>query len=451
MASRAPQRSLQALTNLEESLKKIVEDQFMKNIILITTLAMLTGTIVLKPLNAQAQSSPAQDAPTQDPKQIAFLQTWHDACSKNDAENVEKCCQLSKELTDKYPDAGKQFIDYAKKVIGRCALSKAKQKFASALEAFYASAPEANKLDVLFTAGDDYLEIDKDPQSPAHLFIVAQQPLAGKQAVAAGVYKNLDRVKTYAEGALQAFETLNPPEKYKKEYTEYNLFNLRDEALASLNYYLGYYLIETKGDQPEAQDQALAYVNKAIQVKGKDIKALFGWKDPNNYSLRSFIYSKRYMELRKKHDALTEEQRNGDTGKELIKQINQLLDTKMIPELARIIATATDPAFKDTMNDAVGEFNKFWKFRVDDPSKASAYLKSFEADPAIEGPPVPAKADDGTGVAAPNVTGGPAKLSAGAAAVPGTATGKGANGTKVSGKTSTQGKTTTKGGRKRKP
>jgi hypothetical protein len=422
----------------------------MKNFILITTLAMLTGAIALKPLNAQAQTTPAQNAPTQDPKQIEFIQTWHGACSKKDAENAEKCCQLSKELTDKYPNAEKQFIDYAKNRIGKCALDKARQKFANALEAFYASAPEANKLDALFTAGDDYLEIDKDPQSPAHLFIVAQQPLAGKQAVAAGVYKNLDKVKTYAERALQAYETLNPPEKYQKEYTEYNLFGLRDEALANLNYYLGYYLIETKGDQPEAQDQALAYVNKSIQVKGKDSKVLFGSKDPNNYSLRSYIYTKRYLELRKKHDSLTEEQKNGDAGKDLIKQINQLLDAKMIPELARIIAAATDPAFKDTMNGAMEEFNKFWKFRVDDPSKATAYLKSFEADPSIEGPPVPAKADDGAGAAAPNVTGAAAKLSAGAAAVPGTGAGKGANGTRASGKTSTKGQTNTQGSRKRK-
>jgi len=155
----------------------------MKNFILITTLAMLTGAIALKPINAQAQTATAQDAPTQDPKQIAFLQTWHGACSKKDAENAEKCCQLSKELIDKYPDAGKQFIDYAKGVIGRCALNKAKQKFASALEAFYASEPDANKLEALFTAGDDYLEIDKDPQSPLRLFIVAQQPLAGQRAV----------------------------------------------------------------------------------------------------------------------------------------------------------------------------------------------------------------------------------------------------------------------------
>jgi hypothetical protein len=416
----------------------------MKNVVLITTLAMLTGTIALKPLNAQAQSTPAQNAPTQDSKQIEFLQTWHEACTKKDAENAEKCCQLSKELTDKYPDAGKQFIDYAKSQIGKCALNKAFQKFTSALEAFYASAPEANKLDALFTAGDDYLEIDKDPQSPAHLFIVAHQPLAGQWAVKTGVYKNLDRVKAYAERSLQAFETLNPPEKYKKGYTEYNIFNLRDETLANLNYYLGYYLIETKGDQPEAQNQALAYIDKSIQVRAKDSKALFGWKDPYNYYLRSFIYTKRIAELRKKYDPLTDEQKNGDTGKELIKQINQFLDTKLIPEYARIIATATDPGLKDLMNDTMGEFNKFWKFRVEDPSKAPAFLKSFEADPTSEGPPVPAKVDDGTVAAAPDGGGKPAKLSAGAAAVPGTGAGKGAKETKASGNT------TTKGSRKKK-
>jgi hypothetical protein len=394
----------------------------MKNFILITMLAMLTGTIALKPLNAQAQSTPAQNAPTQDPKQIEFLQKWHEACSKKDAENVEKCCQLSKELTEKYPDAGKQYIDYAKNEIGKCDLNKAFQKFTNALEAFYASAPEANKLDALFKAGDEFLELDKDTQRPAHLFTVAQLALAGQRAVIAGAYKDLDRVKTYAERSLQAFETLTPSEKQKNGYTEYNLFNLRDEVLANMNQYLGYYLIETKGDQPEAQDQALAYINKSIQVRSKDSKVLFGWKDPNNYSLRRTIYSKQYAELRKKYDALADEQKIGDTGKELIKQINQLLDTNLIPELARMIATATNPALKDMMNEAMDDFNNFWKFRVDDPAKAPPYLKSFEADPTVEGPPVPAKADDGPGAEAPNVTGGTAKLGAGTAAVPGTGT-----------------------------
>jgi hypothetical protein len=81
-----------------------------------------------------------------------------------------------------------------------------------------------------------------------------------------------------------------------------------------MNQYLGYYLIVTKGDQPEAQNLALAYVDKSIQMMGKDGKALFGGKDPYNYYLRSIIYTKRMAELRKKYDPLTEEQKTGDTG-----------------------------------------------------------------------------------------------------------------------------------------
>jgi hypothetical protein len=111
-----------------------------------------------------------------------------------------------------------------------------------------------------------------------------------------------------------------------------------------------------------------------------------------NYYLRSLIYTKRYMELSKKYHALTEEQKTGDTGKELIRQTNQIIDTKLIPELARIIATsATNPAFMSMRNKALDNFNLYWKYRVDDPSKAPAFIRSFEADPTIEGPPVPAK------------------------------------------------------------
>jgi hypothetical protein len=433
-----------------------VEDRFiMKNFILITALAMLTGIIVLIPLNTQAQSTPAQNtaqqqAPATDPKETEFVGNWYDVCITKKPIDTEKCYQLSKELTEKYPNANKDYITYAKRRIEEYTVNKAIEKFNIASKAYYATSPDPNKLDALFTAGDDYLELDKDPQSPVHLYIVAQQALAGQGAVVAGVYKNLDRVKAYAERALKSFETLNPPEKYKKEYTDYNLFNLRDLVLANMNQYLAYYLIETKGDQPEAQIQAMAYLNKSIQVRSKDSKEAIGWKDPNNYSLRRTIYAKQYSELRKKYDVLTDEQKTGDVGKDLLKQVNELLDTKMIPELARLIATATRPELSEVKNEATQEFDGFWKFRVDDPTKAPAYLKSFEADPTVAGPTVPAKAEESSSAAAPTVNTGTSKLSAGATAVPGTSTGKATNGTKASGKTSTKSKTAPKKNRGRK-
>jgi hypothetical protein len=415
----------------------------MKNFILITALAMLTSMIVLIPLNAQAQSKPEQNA--QDQKQNEFLETWHGACSKNGAAaNAEKCCQLSNEMIEKYPNLDKQYLDYSKKTIEKCAFNQAAGNAYNAIKAFYATPPDATKLEALFTSGDEYLKLDQDPKSPLHLFIVAQQAEAGHRSVKAGVYQTLDRVKTYSERALKEFETLNPAEKDKKAYTEYGLFNLRDMVMANMNQYLGYYLIETKGNQSEAQEQALAYLDKSIEVRSKDSKEFIGWKDPNNYSLRRSIYSNRYTELSKKYEALTVEQKTGEMGKELLNQINQALDTKLIPELARMIASATNPAFKDMKSDAMEEFNSFWKFRVDDPSKASAYLESFDADPTVAGPSVPAKADDGADVTAPKATDGGTKLSTGTGAAPETGAGKAGS------KSSTKGKTINKGsGRKR--
>lgn len=404
----------------------------MKKFILIIASVMLGGAIAFQPLVIRAQE--------QEQKKNEFLSTWHDVCSKKDASNAERCCQLSQEMTEKYPNLEKQYLDYAKRTEEKCALNKSIENADLAIKSFYATPPDAKKLDALLTAGDKYLEIDQDPQSPLRLYIMAQQCEAGHRSVKAGVYQNLDKVKTYSESALKAYETLDPPEKFKKAYTDYGLYGLRDLVLANMNQYLGYYLLETKGDQPEAQDQALAYIAKSIAVRSKDSKELIGWKDPNNYSLRRSIYSNRYSELRKKYDALTDEQKTGETGKELLKQITQLFDTRLIPELARMIATATNPAYQDLKNDATEDFNNYWKFRVDDTAKARAYLESFVADPTIEGPPVPAKADDGANALAPDVTGDKAKLGAGAPAAP--AAGAGKSGTKP--------RTTTKGGTRRK-
>ncbi len=419
----------------------------MKNFIHITALAMLTGVIVLSPQIARAQSTPAQNAPAQDPKEIEFIQGWYDACITKKPIDTEKCYQLSKELTEKYPNhSEKKYIEFAKKKIDEYIYAKAIEKFNVALKKYTESKPDATNLEAILTAGDDFLEVETDPKNANRLYVIASQALYASQAVAAEVYKNYDRVKVYADRALTAFDTLAPAEKDKKQYTEYNLFSLRDQVLANMNQVLGYMLILSKPDQTDAQDQALAYIDKSIKVRSQEYKDI-GWKDPNNYSMRRSIYTKRYTELRKQYDALTDEQKTGDSGKELLKQVNDLLDTKMIPELARMIAVANKPELSAMKTDATEDFNNFWKFRVDDPTKAPPYLKSFEADPTVPGPPVPVKADDGTGAPAPSATGGTTKLTTGATAVPTTGT---TNGTKATSGKTTKGKTTPKkSGRKR--
>jgi hypothetical protein len=424
----------------------------MKNSILITTLAMLIGPIVLLPLDAQAQSTPAQNTAPQnaaqpDPKENEFLNNWHSTCfTKRD---VEKCYQLSKELIDKYPNANPEYIKSAKGRVSVYERNKNVDKFNNALNEYLKSPQDPNKIEAFFTTSDDYLEFDRDPQSPAHLFAVGQVAVAGHLAVLNDVYKNPERVRMYAERALKEYEAI-PSEKFNdKEFTSSVTPLLRDLVLANSNQFLGYYLFQTKSDNPEAQDQVIAYIDKSTKVKGQEYKD-FGWKAPYSYYMRMSIYIKRYTELRKKYDSLADEQKTGDAGKELLTQVNQLLDTKLIPESARLIATAIKPEFSEFKNEATDTFNNFWKFRVGDPTKAPAYLKSFEADPTVEGPAVPARADDGAGAEAPDVAGGAAKPSASTAAVPGTGTSK-TNATKAaSGKTSTKGKTTTRGSRRRK-
>ncbi|MGE0127122.1 MAG: hypothetical protein AB7U82_03365 [Blastocatellales bacterium] len=345
----------------------------MKKSSLFIALTLLTGGILLSPMAANAQ----------DEAQATFERAWYDTCyTKKDA---EKCYQMSKELKLKYPKS--QYVPNAEKNVKAYDQSKAWERFQAALKAYYTPPQDAPKLDQLFTAGEDYLKID-----PGQQYVVGQMALAGANGAMGGSYKNFDKVKGYAETGLKSFETTTPPTGWKPE----EWLPLREIVLAQMNQYLGWQVIETKGD-PE---QALNYLTKATQVRGKDGA---GWKDPNNYWLRSTIYSNQYTELRKQYDSLPDDAaKTGDVGKEILKKVNELLDTKLIPEYARVIATATKPEAKGLYDAGKSQFDAYWKYRTDAPDKAADYIKSYAADPTITSVPVPAKAEDTSNLAAPD-------------------------------------------------
>jgi hypothetical protein len=390
----------------------------MKKFSHLIAIVTFAGMLVLSTTSANAQAD-------KEAEKADFERKWYETCyTKKDN---DQCYQLSRELLEKYPTS--QYKDNASKNVKNYELNKSWEKFNTALKAFYSTPPQdAAKLENLFAAGDEFLKVEPDQQNPFHLFVAGQMALGGRIAALSQSYKNLDRVKGYAERALKLFETAAAPEKFKKEYTDY-VDPLRDLVKANMNQFLGYYLVETKGDQTQAID----YLTKATQVKGKD---LVGWKDPNNYWLRANIYSKQYEELRKKYDALPDDQKTGDAGKELLKQVNQLLDTKLIPDYARVLVTANDPGSKGLKDAATELFNAFWKFRVDDVSKSQPFIKTFEADPTVAAPPVPAKAEtsDMSAPAAPVTSGTNTKLATGSSTMaPGGATKGTANGTKANG------------------
>jgi hypothetical protein len=392
----------------------------MKKLSLLIALTLLSGGIVLSPSTAKAQ----------DDKKAEFERVWYDTCfTKKD---VEKCYQQSKELVEKYPDS--TYIKNAKSKVQVYDQNKAWEKFQGALKAYYTPPQDAAKLESLFSAGEEYLKFEPNQQ-----YVIGQMALAGSNGAMSQVYKNLDKVKGHAEKALKTFESATPPEGWKPE--EWN--PLRDIVLAQMNQYLGWQTIETKGDQ----EQALNHLTKATQVKGKDGT---GWKDPNNYWLRSTIYSSQYTELRKQYDAMPDDQKTGDAGKEVLKKVNDLLDTKLIPEYARVLATATKPEAKSLSDAARDQFDAFWDYRTGAKEKAAEYVKNYVNDPTIAAVPIPVKvetADNLNAPAAPTATAGNVKLTAGGAPAPGAAGGKAS----ANGSSKTNGKATPTKNTKAKP
>lgn len=377
----------------------------MKKFSLSIAFALFAGAIAFSPVQAQ------------DEAQAAFERTWYATCYTE--KNEEKCYQQSKELLAKYANS-----PYAKNARGKVdayektkLLNSVNEKFQAALKAYY-SAPDANKLDQLFLAGDDFLKV-----VPGNEYVIGQVALAGAHGSMGQIYKNYDKVKAYGEQALKAFETATAPEGWPKGDWD----NLRELVMAQVNQFLGYHLIETKGDKA----QAAAYLTKATEVKNKDGA---GWKDPNNYWLRASIALEEYQALRAEYDKLTDELKVGDPGKELLKKVNEVIDNKLIPDYARVIAAATKPEAKSLKDAAQPSFDAYWKYRTNAPEKAADYLKAFNADPTVASPAIPVKAEDSaTGsLEAPAGTAQKPTMVVGGApgSAPGAATKGASNGTK---------------------
>jgi hypothetical protein len=352
-----------------------------KKFSLLIALMPLVALIALAPLAANAQ----------DEAQAEFERTWYDTCyTKKD---VEKCYQLSKELVEKYPTKS-TYIDNAKVKVKVYDQNKAWEKFQVAFDAYYKQSPQdAAKLEALFAAGDAFLQVEPDNQAPSHLYALGQMALAGHQASISRIYDKLDKVKDYVEQSMKAFQSALASEKTRKDFDLY-VVPLKDLVMANGAQFLGFRLIETKGDT----DRALEYLTQATQVKGKDG---VGWKDPNNYWLRSTIYSAQYIELKKPYDAMTDEQKSSEAGKEILKKVNELLDTRLIPEYARVLATANNPNAKNYYEVVKPQFDLLWKFRTDAPDKAADYVKNYANDPTIANVPVPAKPEDASSLNAP--------------------------------------------------
>lgn len=341
---------------------KTVEDQLRMNKLSgIIARAFTVGAILLVPVAASAQ----------DEKQAELERNFYAECyTKRDKAT---CLPLARELAEKYPSS--QYVKFAHQQIK----GDLSEKFQGALSAFY-SGPDAPKLDQLIQSAEDYLA--KENGQTAVAYVTTRVALASTYGVMGGIFKDAEKAKTYAEKSLQLLADPKPPEGWDpKDYEP-----LRETALAQLNQFIGYNILQGEGDTA----QAVEFLNKAIAVKQKDG---LGWKDPNNYWLRSNASFKQYQKLSKDYAALTDEQKTGEEGKALLNgQINPTID-RMISDYARVLATATNPATQSLKDAAKEQFDQFWKYRTGTTDGAEDFVKKLEADPTIADPTVPAKAE----------------------------------------------------------
>lgn len=343
-------------------------------------LTLLAGCVALSTMRANAQ----------DEKQANHDRETYNACWDKDKKDESKCIPLCTEVVEKYPAS--IYFKNCKSKLDNKKITDLSQKFQNGLKGYY-DAPDSARLEQLFASGEEFLKAQSGQQ-----YVIGQMALAGADGAMGGVgYKNLDKVKGYAESALKAFEPAASPQGWEKQDWE----SLREIVFAKMNQYLGWQLIiPAKGDQ----NLALGYLAKAIQVKGKDG---VGWKDPYNYVLRTIVYNNQYIEAKKPYDEMTDEQKVNDTGKDVLKKVTELLDAKLIPEYARVLATATSKETKPYSDDVKPTFDTLWDYRTGAKDKAAEYIKNYVDDPTVPSVPIPAKPADASGLNAPAPTTAP--------------------------------------------
>ena len=92
------------------------------------------------------------------------------------------------------------------------------------------------------------------------------------------------------------------------------------------------------------------------------------------------------------------------------------MDEKLIPDYARVMATATKPETKSLYDAAKGYFDAYWNYRTKAPEKGAEFVKAFSADPTVASPTIPVKVEDNDATTLQAPTGpaaGTVKLSSG--------------------------------------
>lgn len=311
----------------------------------------------------------------QDDPEGKCYQGWYDAAQTK--KDVPLAAKLGKECLEKFPQS-KQ-AKYFQGSINKH-LNILRGKFYEGVQAYY-SGPDGARLTALIEAGDKYLAEKQAFTGQTGDGGVAIYTALTTAFGSMNGHFDLDKAKAYAEQALPLLESATPPEPLTAE--QYNA--ARDSAQARLNQLLGLYHLKQATPNYE---QAEAFLTKAAAVKSKQPGE--GWKDPNNYNLRTQVYSNQYQTLSSQYRALPADKQTGDEGKALLEKLNPVVD-KLLMDYARVIALSSDPRLKALQDEAKERMEAFWKFKYNKTDGMADYIKGCEADPTVDRPlpPVP--------------------------------------------------------------
>lgn len=283
-----------------------------------------------------------QQAATQSDEERVLYEKYY-----NEKE-LEKKAAIAKEFVEKFPQS--QYAAYCKKTIERWDLTKLYNKYQEAEKAFFTGGgANAANLTALISAGEAWLQ-----KTPNDLGPTVQIATATGFGLLADFFKDANRVFADAEKALKLLEPTTAP----KNTPQAEWAKFRGEKIALLTQYQGLAKLRQNPSDPEA---ALTYLTKSAAMKdGTTVK------DVNTYLWRAEANSAIYGKNNDQYKALTDDEKRGDKGKEMLKTKIYPIGEKIIHDNARIIALTTNKNdLKNVNTSAREEAEQYYKILKD--------------------------------------------------------------------------------------
>jgi hypothetical protein len=304
----------------------------MKKLIQLLALSAVAATLAgpafaQQPTASPTPSSTTSQGPQEDPEAKAAL---YKRVTDNYKTNQPVAYEAAKEYLQKYPNDDPKIIQYLQTFVGKYEKASKQNDFPKLItEKKY---PEA------FTLGKQMLSSE-----PENLLVLMNLGYAGYLAAFdKNEAFNADAI-SYAKRAIQLIES-------GKTLDAWTPFRNRDEALAYLNYALGYLNLKTN------QTEAINYLAKATQY-ASGVK-----NEPITYYYMALAYEAGPYKTQSEAVSARTGQAETPESKAELETLNQTAD-RVIDAYARAVAYATDAKYAADKAKWMARLTELYKFR----------------------------------------------------------------------------------------